>query len=54
MPRQPSEQNLPDNVTNADIEKHFAYGEEQQCFRCGDPVYRDGRCRDCYQADEED
>ena len=51
MPRQPSEQNLPDNVTNADIEKHFGYGDEEKCINgCIDPVYKNKRCYECYVA----
>lgn len=67
MSRLPSEQNLPDNVTNKDIEKHFRYGPEavEHCDYCDDS-YETGemydkhgklyceRCYDMINKEEED
>jgi len=51
MSRQPSEQNLPDNVTNADIEKHFGYAPGiSKCSTCGQSFYTD----DMIEEDDKD
>lgn len=55
MNRHPHEQNLPDGVTNKDIEEHFGYAEPEICNACHeevDSLTRDGRCRECYLAEE--
>ena len=57
MRRNPSEYNLPDNVTSEDIDEHFGSAKDDEttaCSQCGDPASAKGLCRDCYQPDEED